>query len=129
MGHKTNTVQNIDKNKLNEQFINIPVPILQNKPSNFSQTQNLGFAFAGVSQMDVAQSINKIKSKVTGVDDLNPTFLKTILHIVLPYITHIFNTVLTTSVFPDIWQKSKVIPIPKTQNEYRLISILPFLSK
>ena len=31
VGHKTNTVQNIDKNKLNEQFINIPVPILQNR--------------------------------------------------------------------------------------------------
>ena len=79
--------------------------------------------------MDVAQGINKIKSKATGVNYLNPIFLKMILHIVLPYIAHILNTVLTTSVFPDIWQKSKVIPIPKTQNEYRLISILPFLSK
>ena len=79
--------------------------------------------------MDVAQGINKIKSKATGVNYLNPIFLKMILHIVLPYIAHILNTVLTTSVFPDIWQKSKVIPIPKTQNEYRPISILPFLSK
>ena len=38
---------------------------------------------------------------------------------------------LTTSVFLDtsISKKSTVIPIPKTQNEYRPISVLPFLSK
>ena len=50
VGYKSNTVQNIYKNKLNEQFINISVP---NNPYNFSQTQNLGFTFAGVSEMDV----------------------------------------------------------------------------
>ena len=76
MGYKTNTVQNIVKNKLNEQFINISVTILQNNPYNFCRTQNLGFTFTGISEMDLVQSINKIKSKPTGVDDLNSTFLR-----------------------------------------------------
>ena len=33
------------------------------------------------------------------------------------------------SSFPDEWKRSKVIPIPKSNNEFRPIPILPFPSK
>ena len=33
------------------------------------------------------------------------------------------------SSFSDEWKRSKIIPIPKLNNEFRPIAILPFLSK
>ena len=45
------------------------------------------------------------------------------------YYTHLFNTVLTKSTFPEHWKQTKILPIPKTHNEFRPIVILPFLSK
>jgi hypothetical protein len=54
-------------------------------------------------------------------------FLKLILPQVLGILTHIFNTILTTSI-------SKIIPIakkskPSNMSNYRLINVLPALSK
>jgi hypothetical protein len=61
--------------------------------------------------------------------------LRILLPQVLPYITHIFNTILTTSKFPMAWKISNIVSIAK-KNEpvtlsdyYRSISILPALSK
>ena len=47
----------------------------------------------------------------------------------MPYATHVFNTVLTKSTFLDECKKSNITTIPKQNNEFRPISILPFLSK
>jgi len=44
-------------------------------------------------------------------------------------ITFIYNTALTQSIFPDSWKLAKIIPIPKSANEYMPISVLPYLSK
>jgi len=70
-----------------------------------------------------------IKSNPTGVDDINPKFIKILLPKILPYKNYIFNTALTQSIFPDSWKLAKIKPIPKSANEYRTISVLPYLSK
>ncbi|CAH2108919.1 unnamed protein product [Euphydryas editha] len=49
-------------------------------------------------------------------------------------ITHIINFSLSCNVFPSLWKRAIVIPLPKTSNptclsQYRPISILPILSK
>jgi hypothetical protein len=54
--------------------------------------------------------------------------------LILPHITHIFNTSIFSSTFPTAWKVSKVIPIAKISDplepkDYRPISILPALSK
>ena len=46
-----------------------------------------------------------------------------------PYITHLFNFIVTTSTFPSKWKHAKIIPVPKNNSEFRPIAILPFLSK
>lgn len=74
-------------------------------------------------------SIFSIKSNASGIDDISPKFIHLILSIILPFLTHIFNTILTTSYFPSQWKCSKILPIKKTISEFRPISILPFLSK
>ena len=47
----------------------------------------------------------------------------------MPYFTHLSNTVLAMSSFPNEWKQSKIIPIPTSNNEFRPIAIHPFLSK
>ena len=40
-----------------------------------------------------------------------------------------FNTILRTASYPLQWKNAKVLALPKSANEYRPISILPFMSK
>ena len=87
------------------------------------------FSFKNVYSDEVYKSILSIKSNSTGLDNINPKFLKMILLPILPHITHIFNSILTTSVFPKSWKRVKITPIPKSENEYRPIAILSVLSK
>ena len=70
-----------------------------------------------------------MNSNAVGSDDLDPLFLKALSPRLLLYFTHLFNSVLTLSSFPDEWKQSKIIPIPKSSNEFRPIAIPPFLSK
>ena len=39
------------------------------------------------------------------------------------------STALTKSIFPTLWKNAKIIPIPKSNSEFRPIDILPYLSK
>jgi hypothetical protein len=69
-----------------------------------------------------------------GLDGISLKFIKLILPLILPCITHIFNTILTKSLFPKTWKISKDLPISKVKNpcslsDYRPISIFPSLSK
>lgn len=86
-----------------------------------------------LSDADVVEALLSVKSNAIGLDGINAKFIKLSLPVILPYITHIFNTILTTSVFPTEWKKAKIVPVPKKPNcnlsEYRPIAILPFLSK
>jgi hypothetical protein len=57
-------------------------------------------------------------------------FLKIILPHILPYVIHIFNTILMSSSYPASWKFSKIMPVAKTNDpgslsDYRPISILP----
>ena len=82
-----------------------------------------------IEELEVLSSFRSIKSKAIGIDGVNPRFIEILLSKLLPYVTHVFNTILTKSTFPDEWKESKITPIPKQNNEFRPISILPFLSK
>ena len=122
---------NIDE--LNKRFVDIDVPPVQNNTYDTIPytTNNLfsNFCFSCIAQDEVLSSILSVKSNAVGIDGICPKFIKLILPYVLPYITFIFNTILTKSIFPAAWKKSKVIPIHKIGNDFRPISILPFLSK
>ena len=71
----------------------------------------------------------KIKSNAIGFVEIHPMFVKALLPKLLPHFCYIFNYIIRTSEFPASWKKAKIIPIPKSSNEYRPIAILPFLSK
>lgn len=125
----------IDADSLNNMFacnstVSINDTAIGNSiPYNNSMFERNMFEFSCVSQFDVFNSFNQTKSNAVGYDNLHPKFIRVILPFVLPYITHLFNTIITTSYFPEKWKHAKIIPIPKSVAEYRPIAILSFLSK
>ena len=96
--------------------------------------------------LDVGKYVSMMDNKSMGHDNINQFLLKPALpYIVEPlslslslyiYIyTYIYNLSILTNVFPTtLKKKAKMIPLPKTNdlsepNNFRLISILPLLSK
>lgn len=110
---------------------NVPVhPVIENVLGRTLTS----FTLSNVSEIEVAMAIMGIKSKATGTDGVSPKFIKILLPYILPHITYVFNTILTTSVYPPLWQCSRIVPVPKSKQpatpaDFRPISILPFLSK
>lgn len=91
------------------------------------------FSFRNVDFDEILKIVSGISSNAKGVDGIPIKFIKMILPIILPFLTHLINSCLTKSVFPDDWKKARVTPIPKVRNptvaDFRSISILPSLSK
>lgn len=136
IGKTTTTACNVDVNELNRLFTDLPSTAnivdqnLSAVPINFPTHQSTGnFEFSCVFPPDVLSCCLSVKSNAVGYDDMHPKFLKLLLPKLLLLITHIFNTIITTSSFPSCWKHAKIIPIPKTRTDFRPISILPYLSK
>lgn len=109
---------NLNVNELNERFVNVNVnSVAENTYANMCTVpiENC-FSFRCVDDAEVLQSLLSIKSNAVGTDEINPIFLKILLPKLLPYITYLFNTVLTKSIFPHGWKLAKVIPILKQKN-------------
>lgn len=146
IGKNESILYEADADKLNENFINVPKPseILPETSSVIptsivdctSGFESLAsnvcyFGFHCINPSDVLTTCLSVRSNAVGFDGLCPRFIKILLPNLLHYITYVFNTILTTSLYPSSWKYAKVIPIPKSKSshEYRPISILPYLSK
>lgn len=78
--------------------------------------------------------MNLNNSSTTDIYDLTSIFLKKCARHIIAPLTHIFNSMFTTGIFPDKMKTAKVIPVYKKGNKeevenYRPISILPVISK
>jgi hypothetical protein len=92
------------------------------------------FSFCNTYDLEVFNAVWQIKSNAVGTDEIPIKFLRMLLPYIMPHITHIFNTILTSSTFPLTWKTSKVLPLakkadPGSLSDYRPISVLPALSK
>ena len=72
--------------------------------------------------------------KSPGIDGITPKILKSISHVIVPILSHIFNLVLTSGIYPDALKVAKVIPIFKKGDRnqpenYRPISLLSCINK
>lgn len=122
-----------------------------------SNLQNVGFSNAGVASSTHSTSVNtrhvpapftfhrvdldvtrksimQVTSKAVGLDEIPISFIKMTLPVTLPYIDHMFNTVLTSSLYPDAYKKSKVFPVHKKSTKFEMkdhrgVHVLPALSK
>ena len=99
-------------------------------PLNFDK-----FTLQEISNWEVSQYLNSLKSRKRGGINQIPAFINKILkHLILNLLTHVMNLSLKVNGFPDIWKKALVIPMhksgqPTLPNNYRPISLLPILSK
>jgi hypothetical protein len=75
-----------------------------------------------------------IRSDAAGVDVITLSFIKLLVPVVVPVLTHIFNHNFVSSKIPGKWNTSVVLPIPKVSSpakftDYRPISLLVCLLK
>ena len=75
-------------------------------------------------------------SKSSGLDNLDTYIIKLIRPHIIPVVTHLINTSISTQQFPTIYKSAKVVPLykgkdsPETQpKSYRPVAILPIVSK
>ena len=88
--------------------------------------------------MTDAQVLNALKiinqHKATGVDKISARLLKIAAPAIAPRVSRLINYLISTGTFPQRWKTAKVMPLFKSGNpsdpsNYRLICILPILSK
>lgn len=93
------------------------------------------FGVGAVSESDVVSSAARLKSDFTSGDDGVPSFLVRDCASALSFpLQLLFNLIITTSTFPDVWKVSKLIPVFKKGDRsdiknYRPISVLSNFSK
>ena len=101
--------------------------------SKLKPTDSFKIPFLSVT--DVIRLITKLNNKTTmGSDGLNSKILKTALPCIAVSVTILYNRCIEEHMFPSVFKEGKVIPLPKCRdasslNDFRLISILPILSK
>lgn len=94
----------------------------------------LQFGFRNVDDLEVFDAIEEVKSGAVGLDKIPLKFIKLVIPVMLPHITHIVNYAITSSCCPSIWKLAKVFPCHKKSktfnlDDYRSINILATLSK
>lgn len=92
------------------------------------------FNFTLVNEDEILTTIQSITSTSCGIDNISITMIKLCCPHILPILTHIFNTCIERSIYPDAWKTSLIKPLPKTSTPNKLedlrpISILPTISK
>jgi hypothetical protein len=94
------------------------------------------FNFEKIKNNEVSEIISQLKPrKAPGPDNISNICIKKLPHIVILYMTFIFNSCLKLSYFPSEWKEARVITILKPNkpyenpNSYRPISLLNGISK
>ena len=93
------------------------------------------FTFTRVDCQGIKKTVSSLATnKAPGIDKLPARVIKDSAPVIIPSITSIINTSLTTSTFPADWKIAEVSPILKEGDfeeagNNRLISLLPILSK
>ena len=106
-------------------------PEYKPKPSNTPKLNS----FKAVTEDEIKSIINKLATKSCELDPVPTSFLKAILHALLPTITTIMNASLKHGIFTNKWKIAIICPLPKkagldlTLKNYRPVSNLSFLSK
>ena len=125
---------NFTSTDLNKYFSNIQTPGLISHDSNSDDWHHqYTFSFTQISIEDVVKSVKRISSNAVGTDGIPIKFIKMLLPVLSPILTHVFNHIIMTSTFSNCWKVGHVIPvakvsIPITVNDFRPISLLPSLS-
>ena len=129
-------------NKFNEYFSTVAeklmekIPHINQNPLKYLENKPKSSLFlSAASPWEIKKILNEIPSKFSsGWDDIPSVVVKKSPDNTLFALSHIFNLSLNTGIFPNLFKKAKIIPIPKVRspkalNQYRPISLLPIFSK
>ena len=116
--------------KLDENFINSRINNLYN--NTFPCIHK--FSFEPISEQDVIKIVKSIKSKSSGIDNINISSINLFLPRISTVLTHIINMSFELNKFPERWKQALITPIPKCEiplqeSDFRPISLLPTFSK
>ena len=130
---------------MNNFFIDKISKIRQNLPAstgnplatleNMMRNRNAAFSLTCVHPETVRKIILGLKnSKASGMDDIDTYIIKLLVDVTLPAITHLVNLSIQQASFPELYKKSKVIPLfkkddPLLPKNYRPVAILCIVSK
>ena len=92
------------------------------------------FYFKHVEASDVIEVVKSARSNAIGCDGIQLRQITDSLPVILCFLMHIFDFSLQSGVFPTLWKRALVRPLPKsrsakTLSDFRPISILCALSK
>lgn len=101
----------------------------------FSQPPQNSMVLYSVDNKEIENIILNLKEKcAVGWDGISTTVIKSARNILIPVLNHVFNTALSSGVFPSVFKRAVVHPIFKSGDRdgvtnYRPISVLTALSK
>ncbi|XP_020298168.1 uncharacterized protein LOC109862504 [Pseudomyrmex gracilis] len=107
----------------------------QNPNTVWSHLKHLGrFYWKYISPQAIQKTVSRIKTNATGCDEISLKMFYLTMSYIMPVMEHIFDFSLSHGIFPNIWKKAVVCPIPKintptASQHYRPIVILPVMSK
>ncbi|XP_045446602.1 uncharacterized protein LOC123654761 [Melitaea cinxia] len=128
-------------NNINKFFVSIGKDIAEKAYSNSSYKKApinstlSSFVLLPTDEFEVQSLILQLKkSGAAGRDGISGAFLKRYHEILVPPLTHIFNLIFSTGIFPDLFKLAEVIPVYKGGSRdcvrnYRPISKISTLSK
>lgn len=95
---------------------------------------NTRFVFNHTTYDEIQKEVlNLSVTKSCGHDDISPKVINACHTNITPHLHAIFNSIVTTKIYPEVLKIHKVIPIPKEKNantidRYRPISVLPVIN-
>ena len=135
--------KNLQAQEINNFFANVGEKLASKFRSNTQEPPVVDVApddvptltVRNITQVEVLKLIDTISMyKSSGMDNVNSRVLKDFLQLGSREVTHLYNRILDTGVFPDKWKVATITPIPKVPNatsptDLRPISLLPIPGK
>ena len=128
-------------NEFNNFFCKIGPQLAENIPRSdldplyYVTPEKNVFEFRNVTSAELVSVLKKMKvSKSSGLDKIFSKLLKAAGNSIIESLTHLFNLVLSTGIFPDDMKLAKVTPIYKSESKtdcgnYRHISVISAVAK
>ena len=130
-------------NYINDYFLNGIDKLKENRPDKqpthtykdyLSPSVNFSLFAKPISDEEIIEYCNSIKTSAIGCDDINPNVFKRSIHIILKPLKYLMQLSFKTGEFPKMLKIAKVIPIHKSGDKTdiknkRPISILSVISK
>ena len=93
-------------------------------------------SFCQIEDKDILSAVQSLPNKSSSCDAIPTFLLKQFISLLLPFLSHLYNTSLSTGIFPSCWKRTVITPVlkrgctdPNSTKSYRPISNLTVVSK